>query len=58
MKTKIRIKTDDAHNVKQFKRDERGYIDGYLTGENGRALAAVVIKDKVVLVPLYAIEVV
>ena len=55
MKTRIKLRDDVPQSV--LKKDDVGYIDGYVTGGNGRPYAAVVIGKTVGLVMLYNLEV-
>ena len=54
-KTKVRIK--DQYYQCELKRGDIGYIDGYVSGGDNRPYAVVVVKDKIDLVPIHALEV-
>lgn len=54
-KTKVRVK--DAFHQCELKRGDIGYIDGYVRGGNNVPLAVVIVKDKIDLVPIHALEV-
>ncbi len=56
MKLTIEILFTDAING-DFKEGDTGTIDGYVRGADNAPYACVVIKDKIVLVPLIAIKV-
>ncbi len=46
-KTKVEMLYDDQY--KEYKKGEKGYIDGYVRGGEGRPYAAVVIGERLVL---------
>lgn len=55
MTTWVEMKNDDQmHN--DFKKGEKGYIDGYVRGGNNTPFACVVIEDRIVLCPLHALK--
>lgn len=56
MKTKVRMISVDQY--KEWEIGEEGYIDGYVQGGNGAPLAAVVLKNRVVLSPIYCLQVI
>lgn len=56
MKTKVRIRLDDAYAEKRYKQGEEGFIDGYVTDKNGEPLVAVVLGKRLVFVKPYVLE--
>lgn len=52
MRTRVRITNDDQRH-QEFKKDEFGYIDGYVIGGDGAPYAVVVIEPRkaIVLIP-------
>lgn len=57
MTTNVRMKSDD-NQYSQWKEGDEGYIDGYVRGGDNRPLAAVVIRDRIVLAPPHTLEVI
>lgn len=49
--TEVILKSDDQQ-YQEWKKGDRGYIDGYVRGGNNTPLACVVIHERIVLVPL------
>lgn len=57
MKTKVKVIQDDIENNHDFKKNEIGYIDGYVRGGNNRPYASVIIDKRIVLIPFNMLEV-
>jgi len=55
-KTLVEITTDDR-NYNDYKAGEVGYIDGYVRGGDNAPYVAVVLGDRVTLIPFHAIKV-
>lgn len=55
-KTKVEVLSDDHFG--EFKKGERGYIDGYVRGGDDAPYAAVVIDDRVALISTTNLKVV
>jgi hypothetical protein len=55
MKTCIEMTTSDGQNG-DWKNGERGYIDGYVVGGDGRPYAAVVIDERIILAPVHSLK--
>lgn len=55
MKTKVTVIADD-NQYKEYSLNDKGYIDGYVTGGDNRPYAAVVIGKKIVMIPMYALK--
>lgn len=58
MKTRIKIRLDDARAEKRYVAGETGYIYGYLPDRDGTPLIAVVLGNRIVFVQPYVIEVI
>ena len=56
-KTTVVFKNDDSEH-KEWKKGEKGYIDGYVRAGDDRPYAVVVIGKRLVLCSPYALEVV
>lgn len=56
MRTKVVTKSSDQVH-KDWKNGEEGYIDGYVRGGTGAPLAAVVLGERIVLIPLNVLKV-
>lgn len=39
-----------------WKKGEKGYIDGYIRGGDNTPLAVVVIKERIVMIPLHCLD--
>jgi hypothetical protein len=49
MKTTVEVLHDDGQ-YKEYSKGDKGYIDGYTTGADGRPYAVVVIKQRLVFI--------
>lgn len=58
MKTRIKIRLDDASPEKRYKKGEIGYIDGYLPDKDGTPIIAVVLSDRIEFVKPYVLQVI
>jgi len=56
MKTKVKIKNNYYQGM--FDKGDIGYIDGYVRGGNDVPLAAVVVNEKIDLVPIHNLMVI
>lgn len=57
MKTAVQMISDD-HQHGDWKKGEKGYIDGYVRGGNDVPLVAVVLKDRIVLASTHQLKVI
>ena len=55
MKTKVKFKADSLHSY--YKKNDIGYIDGYIT-DDGVTSAIVIIDRKIVFAPIYELTVI
>jgi hypothetical protein len=54
MKTKFEFITDYSHEtMQQYKKGDKGYIDGYINGGNGRPLMVIVVGEVIDLIPFH-----
>lgn len=57
MKTKVAMNCDD-NQYQEWKKGETGYIDGYVRGGTDAPLAAVVLKERIVLAAMNQLKVI
>jgi|688.fasta_scaffold525588_1 hypothetical protein len=57
MRTYVKMRRDDV-SQSDWKNGETGYIDGYCCTSQGTPYIAVVLGNRVVLAPFYAVEVI
>jgi len=48
MKTKVELKNDDQR-YNEYKKGERGYIDGYVRGADNRPYLCIVIGERIIM---------